>query len=299
MSAVADVLSRAAQWAVLQADSAEVLPLLPRKSVHHVITDPAFSAHVHSRQRRIMTGPHQRFARQRGGEAKDLKYHGNPVEAPLGFDALTPALRQRCGLLFPRLAQRWIVIKTDEESRHLWQADLERGNARHVRAGTWWKAGAQPQLSGRCPAVDREALEIAHVRDGAMRWNGGGSHASWGPYADACLSPFPTYRHAIATDRNRTGERVHPTQTPVALWLDVVEDFTDPGEIILDPFCGSGSLGVACVRLGRRYIGIDNGADEKGKPWAEWAREGIAAETQGLSRGAARAGQLSLLGGGL
>lgn len=123
-----------------------------------------------------------------------------------------------------------------------------------------------------------------------MRWNGGGKHASW------CAVDAPlTYRFPIATDRHGTGERVHTTQTPLALWLALVEDFTDPGDVVLDPFAGSGSLGTACLRLGRRYIGMDNGADGNGKPWADWAREGLAAEEQGLSRGAAKAGQLPLL----
>lgn len=49
--------------------------------------------------------------------------------------------------------------------------------------------------------------------------------------------------------------RQHPTQKPIAVmeWcLGFVE-----GETILDPFMGSGTTGVACVKLGRRFIGIE------------------------------------------
>jgi site-specific DNA-methyltransferase (adenine-specific) len=292
MSTIADVLSGRARWCAVEADSAELLPMLPPRSVDHVITDPAFSKHVHSLQRRVMTGPHRQFARQRGGRAKDLKYHGNPIVADLGFEHLAPELRRLCGVHFARLARRWIVVKADEEGRHLWQADLERGGARHVRAGTWWKIGAQPNLSGRMPAVDREALQISHRRGTAIRWNGGGKHASW-----CSLPEHLMYRFPIATDRNGTGERVHTTQTPLPLWLAVIEDFTDRDELVLDPFMGSGPLGVACVRLGRRYIGIDNGKDKHGASWAQVARFGIEAEEMGLSRGARAAGQLGLFGG--
>jgi site-specific DNA-methyltransferase (adenine-specific) len=35
----------------------------------------------------------------------------------------------------------------------------------------------------------------------------------------------------------------------------LVSDFTDPGELVCDPFAGSGTTGVACIRLGRRFIG--------------------------------------------
>jgi site-specific DNA-methyltransferase (adenine-specific) len=280
VSTIGDVLSGQAQWCVLEADCSEVLPMLPHLSVDHVITDPPYGVHVHSLQRRVMTGPHRQFARQRGGIGKDLLYHGNPVVQELGFAALSPALRRLTAMLAARVARRWLVIKSDMEGVTDWKTDLQATGARWVRFGVWWKENAQPQLSGDRPGQGTEGFAIAHSRGQRMRWNAGGKHGRW--------------MHAIATDRNRTGERVHTTQTPLPLWLEIVEDFTDPGDLVLDPFCGSGSLGITCVRLGRRYLGMDNGKDAQGKPWAEWAREGIAAEEQGLSRGAARAGQLGL-----
>lgn len=47
----------------------------------------------------------------------------------------------------------------------------------------------------------------------------------------------------------------HPTTKPLALMRRIVEDFTDPDDLICDPFAGSGTTGVACIRLGRRFIG--------------------------------------------
>lgn len=49
----------------------------------------------------------------------------------------------------------------------------------------------------------------------------------------------------------------HPTQKPEALLDRIVRASTDPGALVLDPFCGSGTTGVACVRLGRKFVGID------------------------------------------
>ena len=49
----------------------------------------------------------------------------------------------------------------------------------------------------------------------------------------------------------------HPTQKPEALLTRIVEASTSPGELVLDPFCGSATTGVACARLGRRFIGIE------------------------------------------
>lgn len=50
----------------------------------------------------------------------------------------------------------------------------------------------------------------------------------------------------------------HPTQKPVYLLERLILASTHEGDIILDPFCGSSTTGVACKRLKRKYIGIDN-----------------------------------------
>jgi site-specific DNA-methyltransferase (adenine-specific) len=75
--------------------------------------------------------------------------------------------------------------------------------------------------------------------------------------------------------------------------LALVADFTDPEETILDPFAGSGTTGVACLRLGRKFIGI-----EKDPTYFALACERLRAEEQGSTLQAARAGQMALLGGG-
>jgi len=53
----------------------------------------------------------------------------------------------------------------------------------------------------------------------------------------------------------------HPTQKPEALLERIIEASTKPGKLVLDPFCGSGTTGVAALRLGHAFLGIDSGAD--------------------------------------
>ena len=50
---------------------------------------------------------------------------------------------------------------------------------------------------------------------------------------------------------------LHPTQKPVALMKALIELTTLPGQLVLDPYCGSGTTLVAAASLGRRYMGID------------------------------------------
>jgi adenine-specific DNA-methyltransferase len=54
-----------------------------------------------------------------------------------------------------------------------------------------------------------------------------------------------------------TGNERHPTEKPLPAIMLLVEAFSNPGDLVLDPFMGSGTTTVAAKKLGRRYIGID------------------------------------------
>jgi site-specific DNA-methyltransferase (adenine-specific) len=49
----------------------------------------------------------------------------------------------------------------------------------------------------------------------------------------------------------------HPTQKPIELLERIVVSASNPGDLVLDPFCGSGTTGLAATRLGRQFIGIE------------------------------------------
>lgn len=49
----------------------------------------------------------------------------------------------------------------------------------------------------------------------------------------------------------------HPAEKPVDLMIWLIENCTKPGDTVLDPFMGSGTVGVACVRTKRNYVGIE------------------------------------------
>ena len=53
----------------------------------------------------------------------------------------------------------------------------------------------------------------------------------------------------------------HPTQKPLYLLERILLASTREDDLVLDPFCGSGTTGVACKILNRKFIGIDNNAD--------------------------------------
>lgn len=58
-------------------------------------------------------------------------------------------------------------------------------------------------------------------------------------------------------NKDAVGSYEHPTQKPVSLMGRIVLDITSPGDLVIDPFFGSCSTGVACARFGRQFIGIE------------------------------------------
>ncbi|MGU3283454.1 site-specific DNA-methyltransferase [Methylobacterium sp. WL7] len=80
--------------------------------------------------------------------------------------------------------------------------------------------------------------------------------------------------------KDAEGHKVHPTQKPEALLARTLMAATNPGDVVLDPFFGTGTTGAVAKRLGRRFIGIEREAT-----YAKAAMERIAA-VQPLSKAA-------------
>jgi len=189
-------------------------------AVDHVITDPPYDAAPYSRA--------EPGIKRSGRELASLRKMADGAIGSTRARDVAPELARIC--------QRWAIVFFDAESVAAWGNALCDGGLEHVRIGAWAKTNPMPQFSGDRPAQGYEAAEIAH-RPGRKRWNGKG----------AALWHYPTCMGAGRPD--------HPCPKPLPLMEQIVTDFTDPGELICDPFAGSGTTGVACIRLGRRFIG--------------------------------------------
>jgi len=61
----------------------------------------------------------------------------------------------------------------------------------------------------------------------------------------------------LQEDMAHKERRIHPAQKPLKLMEWCLQNYSEPGDIVLDPFMGSGTTIEACIRTGRQYIGID------------------------------------------
>lgn len=255
---------RGRRWRVLCADSvADVMPFLVDAGhmVDHVIGDPPYDPKTHNGARNAAESKSTTRTTGRDGE--------RPNMLPIDFSPLDGGDVARIVSSWMTLAHRWCIGFCALEMLGEYRDAAGDG---WIRSGVFHRTDSTPQFSGDRPGQGCEGVPIWH-RKGRKRWNGGGMPASWS---------YPIERI----------DRGHPTQKPIGLMMKLVEQFTDPDDLVLDPFCGSGTTGVACLRLGRRFVGI-----ERDPKYAALARERLAAEEAGgLSLRAARAGQVSLLG---
>jgi len=69
--------------------------------------------------------------------------------------------------------------------------------------------------------------------------------------------PTDTWWHSIVgtNSKEKTG---YPTQKPLGVLERIIRASSNPGDVVLDFFAGSGTTGAACIKLGRRFILVDN-----------------------------------------
>jgi site-specific DNA-methyltransferase (adenine-specific) len=67
----------------------------------------------------------------------------------------------------------------------------------------------------------------------------------------------PGSAQGFKANNPRNKAKTHPTEKPVSLFRHYIENSTEPGWVVLDPFMGYGAAAIACLRLGRQFIGIE------------------------------------------
>lgn len=243
------------RWQIIVGDCREVMRGMADKSVDHVLADPAYDETTHAGMMSAKRSKSNHRTTSPANRPRMVRLDFDPLEDLAGL------VREQL-----RVSRRWVLDFCTLEMLGAYKAAA--GSA-YIRGGFWYKPDGCPQFSGDRPAQPGEAVAIMH-RKGKIRWNGGGHKAFW----------ICGVEHV---------DREHATQKPLKLMLEQVEQYTDVGDLILDTHAGSGSSGVACIRLGRRYIGIELDPEK-----AAIATERLKAECAGLSLSAARAGQVGL-----
>ena len=144
---------------------------------------------------------------------------------------------------------------------------------------SWFKPNASPNMCCRYFTASHETLIWAR-KDEKTKHTFNYDLMKKGTFpSDFIKKPNTQMRSVWAIRTPRKSEKTfgkHPTQKPLDLLERIVLASTNEGDLILDPFMGSGTTGVAALKLGRRFIGI-----EKEKEFIELAEKRLSAAKGG------------------
>lgn len=189
-----------------------------------VVTDPPYSIST----KENYTRPN------RGGTRRYDFFSGDD-----DWKAMTETVRMAC----------LEVVETEAKSVVFWCGHRQVGSivdafecsGYRTRVLAWRKTCPAPAPPGSGFASAIELAVYAYLS--GRPWNGRGTEHN--------VFDADSYRHG------QPGKVAHPTQKPLSLISWNLRLLTDAGQSVLDPFMGSGTTGVACVKLGRKFTGIE------------------------------------------
>lgn len=205
-------------------DCLDILPQLPAGSVDAVVTDPPYSSGT---RREGSKGLRKSMNRTTG----DDDWFGSDCMTTTGFIWTMRVVATQAKRLLCRGGHLLTFI--DWRMSASLAAAIESADLRHLGLLVWDKVGF-----GMGAYFRNQHELILHFSHGRTR---------------------PVFRRDMPNvlRHSRFMDSDHDTQKPVELLVDLITVVADRGEIILDPFIGSGTTAVACIKTGRKCIGIE------------------------------------------
>jgi site-specific DNA-methyltransferase (adenine-specific) len=254
---------------LIEGDCARVLPLLPDGAFDMVYVDPPFNTGRVQRRERL------RVVADDGGDRAWFagRRYRSESRGALAFD---DAFDDYLGFLMPKLAEArrvlaahgTLYVHLDPRESHYVKVALDRlfGRACFLNEIVWaYDYGGRPRR--RWPP--KHDTILVYVRDPAA-YHFDDAEVDREPYMAPGLvtpekrargkRPSDTWWHTIVptNGHERTG---YPTQKPEGVVRRMVAASSRPGGWCLDFFAGSGTLGAAAAKLGRRFVLVDESAD--------------------------------------
>ena len=244
---------------ILQGDCIEVLKSLPDRSADLVFADPPYNLQLGGD-----------LLRPDNSRVDAVDDHWDQFESFAAYDAFTRAWLAECRRILKDDGAIWVIgsyhnifrVGTILQDLGFWI----------LNDVVWRKTNPMPNFKGARFTNAHETLIWAAKGRGAKRYT---FNYDAMKMANDELQMRSDWTFPLCTGEERlkdeSGSKAHPTQKPEALLHRVLLASTRPGDLVLDPFFGTGTTGAAARRLGRRYLGI-----ERESEYVALARERIA-----------------------
>ena len=231
-------------------DSLKLLPLLPSESFNMIFVDPpyllsngGFTVHA-GRRVSVNKG---KWDKSKGVE-KDFRFHLEWI--------------MECRRLLTPNGTIW--ISGTYHSIYACGFALQKAGYHILNDIAWYKPNASPNLSGRFFTASHETLIWARKSKDAKHYFNYDYMREGNWKEDFLKRPGKQMRSVWAIGTPKSVEKKfgkHPTQKPIELLKRIVLASTKRGDLILDPFTGSSTTGLAAYLYGRKFVGIDKQND--------------------------------------
>src|ERR671916_1636166 len=230
---------------ILIGDCVAALERLPAESVDLVFADPPYNLQLEG----ALTRPDQSLV-----DAVDDDW--DKFASFSDYDAFTRAWLLAVRRVMKRNATLWVIGSYHNIFRV--GAALQDLNFWILNDVVWRKANPMPNFRGRRFTNAHETLIWAAKGAGAKGYT---FHYEALKAGNEDLQMRSDWFIPLCTGEERLkgpdGRKVHPTQKPEALLARVILASTNPGDVVLDPFFGTGTTGAVAKRLGRHFIGVE------------------------------------------
>ena len=233
-------------------DCLEILKSLPDKSIDHCITDPPYNISGYDHKRKIG------WLQSNSVWKEEKKFEKIDESWDKFLDADYSTFTKDWLAEIKRIVKPNGNILVFGSYHNIYSVGvaLENLDLKINNSIIWYKRNAFPNITGRmlCESTEQIIWAVKGSKKKATNWtfnyedlkkltdNGKQMRNMW----DIPMTPL---------SEKKFGK--HPSQKPMVLSERLIVGFTNPGDLVLDPFLGSGSFLVAAKKLGRDYLGIE------------------------------------------
>lgn len=237
--------SPASRVRIVVGDSIAEMAKLPAASVDLVFADPPYNLQLR--------GDLKRPDDSRVDAVDDA---WDKFESFAAYDDFTRAWLTACRRVMKPSATLWVIGSYHNIFRV--GAALQDLGFWILNDVIWRKANPMPNFRGRRFTNAHETL-IWAARDRGAKGYTFNYDALKAGNEDIQVRSDWTFALCTGEERLKTadGKKLHPTQKPEALLARVILAASRPDDLVLDPFCGTGTTGAAAKRLGRRFVGFE------------------------------------------
>jgi site-specific DNA-methyltransferase (adenine-specific) len=204
---------------LVNADCLAVLPLLEAGSVDAIVCDPPYSDRTHK--------GHDATANVHRGFGFD-----DANRNVLGYAAWSADDVERFVTTASPVCNGWMVCMSDHVMAPHWHDAMSAARRYTFAPLPWYAPGSRVRLSGDGPSSWATWIVVSRTK-AQLRWG------------------------TLPGGYTQRGQQLHMGGKPVELMEAIVGDYSRQGQTVCDPCMGSGTTGVACIRTGRRFIGIE------------------------------------------